>query len=149
MRRVHDGPTAALTQKTAGGGALAAKPHDRPALARAQAVTEAAATDGFDWRSVDGVLDKLAEELAELCDALMSGDAAAVAHEVGDYLFTLVNLSRFLGVDAEAALHGTTDRFVRRYHWMVADLAAEGLAVSDLDEEELEVRWQAAKKVVG
>lgn len=127
---------------------------DAPALERAQRLSRAAAEVGFDWSDWRGVLDKLDEERAELREALAGGDQSAwdpdaLAHELGDLLFTVVNLCRHLGADAEAALRGTSDRFERRFRRMEADIRAAGDRLADLDEDTLEARWQAAKREVG
>lgn len=128
--------------------ALDGVPAAMPALQRALRVSEKAAAAGFDWRAVDGVLEKLDEEAGELRAALRAGDAAEIEHELGDYLFTVANVCRHLGVDAEAALRGSTRRFEDRFRTMEAGLAAEGHALRALPDEELERRWQAAKRAL-
>ena len=129
--------------------AIGGVPRALPALSRAQQVTAKASRVGFDWPSTDGPLDKLDEELAELREAIASGDRAAVRHELGDLLFSLVNLARFLDADAEDALRGTVDRFERRFIHMEQDLQGEGRRVDEVGLDELERRWQRAKGVVG
>ena len=129
--------------------AIGGVPRALPSLLRAQRITEKASRVGFDWPSADGPLDKLEEELGELRAAVAVGDAASVRHELGDLLFSLVNLARFLEADAEDALRGTVDRFERRFVAMEASIRAEGRRVDELDIDELEARWQAAKRTVG
>lgn len=128
--------------------ALDGVPRGLPALARAERLGGKAANVGFDWSDPTGVLAKIDEEHAELREAMAAGDADAVAHELGDYLFSLVNLCRHLGVDPEAALQGTNRRFEQRFRAVEAGVEADGHRVADLDEAELERRWQAVKKVL-
>jgi tetrapyrrole methylase family protein/MazG family protein len=113
-----------------------------PALARAQALGERAARAGFDWPDLAGVLEKVREEVAEL---RASRDADAQAGELGDLLFCLVNVARWLGVDAESALRGTCDRFVRRYAQMEQAALAQGLDLADLPLAEQDALWEKAK----
>ncbi len=128
------------------GDALAGVPSSLPAALRAQRVSEKAAALGFDWSGPEGVADKVREELAEVEEALAAGrDEAALAHEIGDLLFAAVNLARHVGVDAETALRGAGDRFLRRFRGMSARLAAEGRAVEECGAEELDEAWEAEK----
>ncbi|MBV8067722.1 MAG: nucleotide pyrophosphohydrolase [Candidatus Eremiobacteraeota bacterium] len=107
---------------------------------------EKAARVGFDWPSVDGVLDKLTEELGELAEARRAKqDDPRVRAELGDVFFTLVNLSRALGIDAETAMREANEKFYRRFASMEARAAAEGKSLSDLSLDELEELWQLAK----
>ncbi len=129
--------------------AIGGVPRALPALLRAQKLTEKASRVGFDWPSTEGPLDKLDEELAELRQAVADGDASAVRHEIGDLLFSLVNLARFLDADAEDALRGTVDRFEARFMAMEREIRAEGRSVEQLSLDELEDRWQRAKRAVG
>jgi MazG family protein len=116
-----------------------------PALARAQKVSARAARAGFDWTSAGEVKGKLDEELTELDTAVSSGDAAAVAEEIGDALFALVNLARHLEVDAELALVSATEKFSRRFRFIESALAAENRRVQDAGMDELEELWKKAK----
>ena len=113
-----------------------------PALARAQALGDRAARAGFDWPDLHGVLDKVREEFAELSD---STDREAQAEELGDLLFSLVNVARWLEVDAESALRGTCDRFIQRYSLMEQDARRQGLDLSSLPLEEQDALWDQAK----
>jgi MazG family protein len=119
-----------------------------PALARAQKVSTRAARAGFDWSSPGEVKAKLDEELNELDVAVTSGDASAVAEEIGDVLFALVNLSRHLEVDAELALVSATEKFSRRFRFMENALAAQNRRVEDAGMDELEELWKKAKTSV-
>jgi len=117
-------------------------PATLPSLARAQAIGERAARGGFDWRDLRGVLDKVSEELAELRD---STDRETQANELGDLLFSLVNVARWLEVDAESALRGTCDRFVQRYTWMEEEARRQDAELSSLSLEEQDALWDQAK----
>jgi MazG family protein len=97
------------------GGVLDGVPRSLPALTRAQRVGEKVSRVGFDWTSAEGSRAKVAEELEELDEAVLRGDADAVEAEMGDLLFALVNLSRHHKVDAEGALRRTIDKFTRRF----------------------------------
>lgn len=118
------------------------------ALARAVALGEAAAQRGFDWPDIRGVLDKIAEEAAELEEAVARGDRAHAAAELGDLLFVLASVGRHLGVDPEDALAGANARFEARISAMDAAIVADGLRWENLTLDELEVRWQTAKRVL-
>jgi MazG family protein len=97
------------------GGILSGVPRSMSALTRAQRIGEKVARVGFDWPDAGGSRAKVAEELHELDRAIASGDAADTEEELGDALFALVNLARHLGVDAEAALRRTSEKFVARF----------------------------------
>ncbi len=117
-----------------------------PALMRAEKLQKRAARAGYDWPDAHGVLAKLDEERAELEAAMASGDKAAVTHEIGDMLFTLVNLARHLDVDPEAALRQANERFERRFRTAERLAADEGRALKDMSAEELDALWQRAKE---
>jgi tetrapyrrole methylase family protein/MazG family protein len=113
-----------------------------PALARAQALGDRAARDGFDWPNLNGILDKLGEEMEELRAVT---DLDSRTSELGDLLFTLVNVARWLGIDAESALRGACERFTQRYQEMERQARAKELELSDLSLSQLETLWQRAK----
>lgn len=96
-------------------GVLEGVPRSLPSLYRAQRMSEKASRVGFDWPDGRGSREKVSEELAELDEAVGTGDRARVEHELGDLLFALVNLARHHGIDAEIALRHTADRFGRRF----------------------------------
>lgn len=128
--------------------ALDGVPKRMPALQRAQRLGGKASSAGFDWRALDGVQDKIDEEVGELREALEGGEPTAIAHELGDLLFSVVNLARHLRIDAEAALHGASDRFDARYRTLERGLKADGKVVRDEDDAALDARWQAAKRAL-
>jgi len=116
------------------------------ALQRGQRMQEKAARVGFDWPGVAGILDKLTEELAELAEARrLAQDDPHVREELGDVFFTLVNLSRALGIDAETAVREANEKFYTRFGFMEERAQASGKSLSDLSLEELEELWQLAK----
>ncbi len=117
------------------------------ALQRGQRMQEKAARVGFDWPDIGGVLDKLHEELIELAQARRehAQDDPHVREELGDVFFTIVNLSRALGIDAETAMREANEKFYRRFGFMEERAAAEGKSLSDLSLNELEELWQLAK----
>jgi ATP diphosphatase len=117
-----------------------------PALMRAQKLTARAARVGFDWPDADSVLAKLDEEVAELRAELAADDKARLADELGDMLFVLANLARKLGLNAETCLKGANDKFVRRFGFIEAALAAEGRRPEQASLAEMEAHWQNAKK---
>jgi ATP diphosphatase len=107
---------------------------------------ERAANIGYDWPSIDGVLDKVIEETEELREAEADGaDPAAWTEELGDLLFVLVNVARKRGVEAEAALRAANAKFRRRFGRVEAMAAARGVALRDLDFTALDELWDAAK----
>jgi tetrapyrrole methylase family protein / MazG family protein len=123
-------------------GALDGVSRILPALAASQEMQERAANIGYEWPSVEGVLDKVTEELAELREA---PTAAEKAEEYGDLLFVLVNVARWHGVEAEAALRAANDKFRRRFASVERQAAERGVALRDLDFEALDALWDAAK----
>jgi tetrapyrrole methylase family protein/MazG family protein len=122
-------------------------PKQMGALQRGQRMQEKAARVGFDWPNVAGVLDKLHEELSELAEARrVKHDDSHVREELGDVFFTLVNLSRALGIDAEAAMREANEKFYTRFTFMERRAAEAGKALADLTLAELEELWQQAKR---
>ncbi|MEO6991952.1 MAG: nucleoside triphosphate pyrophosphohydrolase [Candidatus Baltobacteraceae bacterium] len=115
------------------------------AIQRGQKMQEKAARVGFDWPNVEGVRDKLSEELVELEIARRAGDPNGVRDELGDVLFTAVNLARALGVDAEGAMRQANEKFSRRFRYMERRAQSDGRTLGDLSLNELEELWQLAK----
>lgn len=121
-------------------------PAGLPALSRAGKVQKRAAQVGFDWPEALPVLDKVREELDEVLETMAANDSAAMADELGDLLFAVVNLSRHLKVDAEAALRQATAKFERRFRFIEQRLREAGLAIEDCSLEQLDVLWGEAKQ---
>ncbi len=124
-------------------GLLDGVPAALPALNQAQEYQDRAARVGFDWPEVQGVLDKITEEIQEVKEA--SGEHA-LENELGDLLFALVNLARWKKVDAESALRGTNLKFKRRFGYVERGAKEQGRNLSDLTLEEMESFWQIAKR---
>jgi MazG family protein len=125
---------------------LAAVPRALPALVEASQITSRAAQVGFDWENPEQVLDKLREELAEFAEARRSGSPAELEGELGDLLFVLVNLARFVKVDPEQALRATNAKFRQRFGYIERKLAERGVKPADATLEEMEALWQEAKQ---
>jgi tetrapyrrole methylase family protein/MazG family protein len=123
-------------------GALDGVSRILPALAASQEMQERAANIGYEWPSVEGVLDKVSEELTELREA---ETAAEKAEEYGDLLFVLVNVARWHGIEAEAALRAANDKFRRRFRSVERQAVERGVALRDLDFEGLDALWDTAK----
>ncbi len=121
-------------------------PRNLPSLLRAHRIQERAARVGFDWNHLNEVLPKLDEELVEFKDSLREENAGKVEEELGDLFFTLVNISRFLGVDPEAALRKTISKFVHRFRFIEEQAAEAGKALSDMSLEEMDKLWEKAKE---
>ncbi|HEY5539819.1 MAG TPA: nucleoside triphosphate pyrophosphohydrolase [Coriobacteriia bacterium] len=126
-------------------GLLDTVPHALPALMLAQTISRKAVSVGFEWDSLEGVWAKVHEEIDEL-KAEEPGSPEA-ADEIGDLLFTIVNLARKQGIDAETALRGTCDKFRSRWSAMEKAAAKEGTKLDELGLEAQEALWQAAKRI--
>jgi len=124
-------------------GVLGALPASMPALLRAQNAQKKAARVGFDWPDAGPVFEKMQEEILEVRSALAAGDAKAVEDEVGDILFTAVNLARKLHVDAETTLAAATNRFIKRFHAVERELGDRKMEETPLDE--LDRIWDRIK----
>jgi XTP/dITP diphosphohydrolase len=116
-----------------------------PALAGAMTISRKAAAAGFEWDAIDGVWDKVEEELGELQEAVASGDRGHAQEELGDLLFTLVNVARWGDLDPEEGLAGTNRRFLDRFRRVEAALGGDlgGRSIG-----ELESHWRAAKAAI-
>jgi tetrapyrrole methylase family protein / MazG family protein len=123
-------------------------PRALPALKRAQKITSIASFYGFDWPKTADVLKKLKEELDEFNTALTNGNQKKIEEELGDLLFTLVNLSRFIKVDAETALMKTTHKFLQRFSFITDQLVAEGKTPKEATLTEMDALWNKAKQEV-
>ncbi|MFG1417448.1 nucleoside triphosphate pyrophosphohydrolase [Xanthobacter sp. V0B-10] len=128
------------------GGVLGGVPLPLPALTRALKLQEKAARVGFDWDDARQVLAKIREEADEVEEALNHQGIAAVRDEIGDLLFAVANLARHAGVDPEAALRGTNDKFVRRFGHIERSLAQEGTPPHAAGLARMEALWEEAKR---
>lgn len=125
---------------------LADVPLNLPALSRAEKLQKRAARVGFDWPNLDGVIDKIAEEAAELAYAHKQMDMDAIEDEMGDLLFAVTNLSRKLGINPETALRRTNKKFTNRFEYIERTADAQNKKLEDMSLDEMEALWQAAKK---
>lgn len=126
-------------------GVLSGVPGSLPALLRAGRLTEKAARVGFDWRRTEDVFEKVDEEIAELREAVASGRQESIEDELGDLLFTIANVARKVGVNAEEALQSTNRKFTRRFESMERDVHASGRNLDALTLEEMDRLWAEAK----
>lgn len=120
-------------------------PRSLPALHRAHLVQKRVARVGFDWDHIEGAVAKLEEEVAEIRAALAGGNVDEIREEIGDLLFATVNVSRFLGQNAEELLDQTIRKFVRRFDELEKRVHARGQKVSDLPLSALDQVWEAVK----
>jgi len=131
-------------------GLLAGIAKTLPALVRAEKLQRRAARVGFDWDSVAGVIAKVGEELDECQETLTIGtDPRRRQEEIGDLLFSCVNLARYLGVDAEQALRGANERFQQRFEWIERGLAERGEVPSPENRDTMDALWEMAKRALG
>ena len=124
---------------------LADLPAALPALMRAQKAQKKAARVNFDWTEIADVVAKVDEELAETKEAIASRDPSAIADEIGDLLFAVVNLARKSNLDAETVLQAATDKFVSRFNRVEDELRARGKKLGEVGLEELDEIWNAVK----
>ncbi len=120
-------------------------PRSLPPLTRARKVTEKASKAGFDWNSIEGVLEKLDEEMREFRKALTKQDCNEVEAELGDLLFSMVNLSRFAGIDPDRALARSIAKFLQRFAFIESSLKKEGKTPQDATMEEMDRLWDLSK----
>jgi MazG family protein len=127
-------------------GLLEGIPRSQPSLIEAQQISSKAARAGFDWENSEQVIAKLEEEIAEFREARDSGSTDEMEGELGDILFTIVNLARFAKVDPEQALRRTNAKFRKRFAHVEKRLAEDGGEVSGASIAKLEALWQEAKR---
>lgn len=118
-----------------------------PSLLRGAKITKMAARAGFDWEHTGQVLDKVGEETEELREAIAGGDPEKMEHELGDTLFALVNLARFLNINPEVAMASANGRFERRFEAMEKIAEESGCSIENTDLETLDGFWEKAKKI--
>jgi ATP diphosphatase len=123
-------------------------PKALPALVRAEKLQKRAAKVEFDWPRTSDVLDKLNEESLELVDAIDKSNQMEIEEEVGDLLFTMVNLARRLEINPEQALTRTNDKFRKRLNGIEDELRKTGKTLNDVSSDDLEILWEAQKKIL-
>lgn len=121
-------------------------PKNSPALSQAYQLTQKAFQVGFDWPNIEGVLKKMDEERKELKEALSQRKRRRIVEEIGDLLFVLVNVSRFLKVNPEEALKKTSDKFISRFHYIESSLRKEGKSFHQSNLIEMDKLWEESKK---
>jgi MazG family protein len=125
---------------------LSGVPRALPALVEAQQIASRAAGVGFDWENPEQVIDKLHEELAEFNEARRNSTHSELEDELGDMLFVIVNLARFVKVDPEQALRRTNAKFRRRFGFIEQKLSEQGRTLQEATIDEMEALWQEAKR---
>lgn len=128
-------------QKPEGESVLSGIPKALSGLIKAQRIQQRAASLGFDWEDMESVFDKLREEISEFEDAQRGNDKAEIRDELGDILFSLVNVARFLGIRAEDALQGTNEKFRKRFAHVEREIARRGRMTL----EEMDAIWEKSK----
>ena len=126
---------------------LSGIPKQLPALLKARRLQEKAASVGFDWSETFDVLNKLEEEIAELKSAIKNQDSDNIKNEVGDLIFTIVNLSRFLKVDSEDALQQTNKKFTKRFNFIESHFNNDPERMTAASLKELDTLWNKAKEI--
>ena len=147
--RAGDSKAARGVKPAAQDSVLEGVPRALPALLEAYQLTRRAANVGFDWENIEGVLEKLEEEISELREALRQPDKnrlqAKVEEELGDLLFAVVNVARFLGADPELALKHANAKFTARFQWMENKARERGWRFAEAPRDEMEKLWDQAK----
>lgn len=124
-------------------------PRSLPAMVKATRIQQKARGAGFDWDKAAQVWEKLEEEKAELLKETETADPMAMEKEMGDLLFSVINLARFLDIDPESALERTNKKFIRRFQHMEEAVKAEGKLLTEMPLAEMEDYWQKAKAILG
>ncbi|MBN1624163.1 MAG: nucleoside triphosphate pyrophosphohydrolase [Clostridia bacterium] len=121
-------------------------PKTYPALLRSLKIQEKAAKAGFDWNEVDGAIEKTMEEINEFMEACQNKDKQTIKNEMGDLLFSLVNVCRFMDIEPEITLQETSDRFSRRFAYVEESVHKIGKVMEDMSLAELDELWDKAKE---
>jgi tetrapyrrole methylase family protein / MazG family protein len=128
-------------------GLLSGVPTALPALLKASRLTEKAARVGFDWEKTDDIFAKIDEEVGELRAAVDGGDRAEIEHELGDLLFTVVNIARRMEIDAEGALQKSNAKFTRRFEHVERRLRESGRSFAESNLAEMDALWEEGKSL--
>jgi len=121
-------------------------PKNLPALLRAEKIQKRASRGGFDWQDISPVLDKIEEEMNELKDVVKLDDKAKIIDEMGDYLFSIVNLCRKLEIDPEDALQGANKKFIHRFSGVERKLKNDNREMKNMSMKEMDKLWEEVKK---
>ena len=122
-------------------------PNSLPALVKASRIQDKVAGVGFDWEEPQQVFEKVQEELAELQVEIKAQDQDKLESEFGDVLFSMINYARFLKVNPESALERTNKKFIKRFQYLEAEAAKENKQLKDMTLAEMDIHWEAAKKL--
>ena len=128
-------------------GVLKDVPSNLPALMRSYKVQQKAAQVGFDWDNIDDVFKKIYEEIQELKDVYTSKNVVRISDEIGDVLFSVVNLSRYLKVHPELALTGTINKFIKRFEFIEVESIRQGRKLEEMSLSEMDELWNKAKYI--
>ena len=120
-------------------------PKNLPSLIRAQKIQKKAAKEGFDWKQINDVFDKLDEEIKEFKEAVLKKKNPDIQSEIGDIIFVITNIAKFYEVDAEEALRSTNNKFIKRFQYIEQKMDEKGKSLKDSPLEEMEHYWQEAK----
>lgn len=142
---IKSGEKAEKGETAAGESRLGKPPRSMPALLTAQKITEDASRVGFDWDNVESILAKVGEELGEFRASLAAGSKEGMASEIGDILFSTVNLARFLGISAEDALRATIEKFSERFRFIEKTLKEQGRSLDDAGIDDMDSLWELYK----
>ncbi len=121
-------------------------PKNSPSLSQAYQLTQKASRVGFDWPTIEGVLNKLDEEMREFREALSLQNRRRIREEIGDLLFVLANVSRYLHIQPEEALKKTLDKFASRFHYIETSLHRKGKSLRNSNLTEMDRLWEESKK---
>ncbi len=129
-----------------GATTLSGIPHSLPALLKAKRISDKVARIGFDWEHMEGLLDKLDEEISELHHSIEISDQSKIEEELGDLFFVLVNVGRKMGIDPERALQRSNTKFIKRFEFVERQLNMKGKKPASSTLEEMETLWKEAKE---
>jgi len=135
-----------LKEKGRGRRVLEGVPDALPALVKANRIQEKARGVGFDWEHKEQVWDKVKEELQEFETEIRANDQRKMEHELGDLMFSIVNVARLYAIDPESALERTNQKFIRRFNYLEENTMLKGRSLHDMTLEEMDIYWEAAKK---
>ena len=135
------------SRKTGNKSVLSGVPKGLPALIKAYRMQEKAAGVGFDWEKPEQVWEKVIEELGEFNDEVKKGDKDAMEDEFGDLIFSMINYARVMGINPENALERTNLKFKKRFTYLESQAVLNGLSLSEMSLEEMDVFWNEAKKL--
>lgn len=135
-------------EKEEEGSLLKNIPKNLPALLRAEKLQKRAARVGFDWANIAGVWEKIHEEISEVQASIEANDINKIKDEIGDTLFSLVNLARKFKIDPEEALQCSNNKFMNRFTYMENELQKQGKTLTDSSLQEMDALWKQAKKTI-